>query len=77
MIKKDILVSLGNTKRREEQATFFNAKGEALATLSILSNKPNVMAVFFIEKNLLSKENLRKHASSKIVINNGIYPVTD
>ena len=72
--KKDILVSWGNTEGREEQATFFNAKGEALATISILSNKPNVMAAFFIEKNLLSKENLRKHASSKSVINNGIYP---
>lgn len=72
--KKDILVSWGNTEGREEQATFFNAKGEALATLSILSNKPNVMAISFIDKNLFSKDMLRKNASSETVINNGTYP---
>lgn len=73
--KGNTLVSWGNTDGREEIASIFTKDGKIITTLSILSPKPNVFAVKYINSSLLDKNILRRSASSNKVINNGIYPL--
>jgi hypothetical protein len=73
--KNNLLVSWGNTDGRSQMATIFSPKGTPLATLSIISPKANVFALYYASKDKLDPKELRKTASSKVTVNHGTYPI--
>jgi hypothetical protein len=69
----NVLVSWGNTDGRDAFATIFDPSGKEVATLRSLTAKPNVFSVYHAPAGSFKLDELRKHANSTTIINNGTY----